>query len=263
MTALRIRARDLMTDQELIEVRTRATWKGMAMIVHAWTLIFGAIALVAIWPNPLTFILAVAIMGGLVVLRQLAKLNVVPLAQTPVFWLVCLCWVLGFKVSRFWDDWGWPALMVLMTCDLQALLQARIAPDSFKRLGLTLGLAAATFLCITNDAHSRWTQTLSNGYLTAGNPDLNGWLPDHGGIIYDAAMTLFYQTFFKNPRGDWRYDLGFEPTFMKHDDFEIYCNVLWNSGDAKAYKPWVEKMKPADRLVIRSGRNAPPNIPEL
>jgi hypothetical protein len=208
-------------------------------------------------------ILAVAIMGGLVVLRQLAKLNVVPLAKTPAFWLVCLCWVLGFKVSRFWDDWGWPALMVLMTCDLQALLQARIAPDSFKRLGLTLGLAAATFLCITNDAHSRWTQTLSNGYLTAGNPDLNGWLPDHGGIIYDADMTLFYQTFFKNPRGDWRYDLGFEPTFMKHDDFETYCNVLWNSGDAKAYRPWVEKMKPADRLVIRSGRNAPPNIPEL
>ncbi len=64
MTALRIRARDLMTDQELIEVRTRATWKGMAMIVHAWTLIFGAIALVAIWPNPLTFILAVAIIGS-------------------------------------------------------------------------------------------------------------------------------------------------------------------------------------------------------
>ncbi len=64
MIALRIRARDLMTDQELIEVRTRATWKGMAMIVHAWILIFGAIALVAIWPNPLTFILAVAIIGS-------------------------------------------------------------------------------------------------------------------------------------------------------------------------------------------------------
>jgi fatty acid desaturase len=64
MTALRIRARDLMTDQELFEVRRRATWKGMAMIVHAWTLIFGAIALVAIWPNPLTFILAAAIIGS-------------------------------------------------------------------------------------------------------------------------------------------------------------------------------------------------------
>jgi fatty acid desaturase len=64
MTALRIRARDLLTDQELIEVRTRTTWKGVAMIVHAWVLIFGAITLVAIWPNPLTFVLAVAIIGS-------------------------------------------------------------------------------------------------------------------------------------------------------------------------------------------------------
>jgi fatty acid desaturase len=64
MTALRIRARDLLTDQELIEVRTRKTWKGVAMIAHAWCLIFGAIALVAIWPNPLTFVLAVAIIGS-------------------------------------------------------------------------------------------------------------------------------------------------------------------------------------------------------
>jgi hypothetical protein len=54
MTALRIRARDLLTDQELIEVRTRKTWKGVVMIAHAWCLIFGAMVLVAIWPNPLT-----------------------------------------------------------------------------------------------------------------------------------------------------------------------------------------------------------------
>jgi len=39
MTALRIRARDLMTEQELIEVRTRSTWKSVALIAHAWTLI--------------------------------------------------------------------------------------------------------------------------------------------------------------------------------------------------------------------------------
>jgi hypothetical protein len=39
MTALRIRARDLMTEQELIKVRTRSTWKSVALIAHAWTLI--------------------------------------------------------------------------------------------------------------------------------------------------------------------------------------------------------------------------------
>ena len=60
MTALRIRARDLMSEQELVEVRTRVTWKSVALIVHAWALIFGSIAMVAIWPNPFTFVLAVA-----------------------------------------------------------------------------------------------------------------------------------------------------------------------------------------------------------
>jgi fatty acid desaturase len=64
MTALRMRARAFLTEQELIEVRTRVTWKSVALIVHAWTLILGSIALVAMWPNPLTFILAVGIIGS-------------------------------------------------------------------------------------------------------------------------------------------------------------------------------------------------------
>src|SRR5258708_10630262 len=64
MTALRIRARDLMTEQELIEVRTRSTWKSILLIAHAWTLILGSIAMVAVWPNPFTFVLAVAIIGS-------------------------------------------------------------------------------------------------------------------------------------------------------------------------------------------------------
>jgi fatty acid desaturase len=64
MTVSRIRARDLMTDQELIAVRTRSTWKSVALIAHAWALIFGAMATVAVWPNPITFVLAVAIIGS-------------------------------------------------------------------------------------------------------------------------------------------------------------------------------------------------------
>ena len=207
--------------------------------------------------------LALVVLGGLAVLRHLAKLTTVPLTKNPAFWLVCFGWVLGFKVGRFWEDWGWPALMVLVAVDLQALLEMRFASDSFKRLGLTLGLAVATFLGVTNDAHSRWTQTLSDRYLIADNPDLNGWMPDHGGTFYTADMTLFYHTFFKNPRGDWRYMLGFEPTWMPKEDFEVYHRVLWNLGDVKAYAPWVEKMQPADRLAIRGGSNASPGIPQL
>ena len=94
---------------------------------------------------------ALVILGGLLVLRQLAGLKARPLSADPAFWLTGLTWVLSFKAARFTEDWGWPAMMVLITCDLQLLLQARFAADSFKRLGLTGGLAAATFLAITND----------------------------------------------------------------------------------------------------------------
>ena len=208
-------------------------------------------------------ILAVGVFGALLALRQMAKLTVVPLVKNPAFWLVFLGWVLGFKVSRFWDDWGWPALMVLVTWDLQLFLQTRFAPESFQRLGFILCLAGATFFVVTNDAGSRWTGSLTQQYLTESDPDVAGWLPDSGGIFYTADMTLFYQTFFKNPHGDWRYMLGFEPTWMPKQDFETYQSILWNYGDPKAYEPWVRQMKPADRLVIRGDRGSQPGIPQL
>ena len=64
MTALRMRARDFLTEAQLVQVRRRSTWKGIALIAHAWALILSAIALVALWPNPLTYLLAVAIIGS-------------------------------------------------------------------------------------------------------------------------------------------------------------------------------------------------------
>lgn len=203
------------------------------------------------------------ILGGLLILRQLAGLKARPMASNPAFWLAALTWVLSFKATRFTEDWGRPALMVLMACDLQLLLQARFAADSFKRLALTGGLAAAVFLVITNDGGSRWTSNLTQQYLTQDNPDLNGWLPEKGGVLYSAEMPIFYQTIFKNPNADWRYILGYEPSLMPDEDFQVYHKLLWNFGDAKAYEPWVKKMRLEDRLVLRGSRGAPPHIPQL
>ena len=209
-------------------------------------------------------VFGLVILGGLLILRQLAGLKARPLTANPAFWLACMTWALSFKACRFTEDWGWPALMVLVAGDLQLVLQARFAADSFKRLALTCGLAAVTFLAITNDIGSRWTHTLTQQYLApAEHSELNGWMPEKGGILYSAEMTIFYETFFKNPNGDWRYILGYEPGFMPDEDFQVYHKILWNFGDAKAYQPWVDKMRPADRLVIRGAKNAPPNIPQL
>jgi hypothetical protein len=190
-------------------------------------------------------------------------LNAPPLLRDPVFWLAALAWVLAFKVGRFWDDWGWPALLVLVACDLQLLLASRFAFDSFRRLALTAGVAVIAFLAITSDAGGRWTYNLRDQYLKADNPDLKGWMPDKGGILYSTDMSIFYQTFFNNPTGDWRYILGFESTLMRPEDFEVYHKVLWNFGDSKAYEPWLVKMTPGDRLVIRGGRSSAPHIPQL
>lgn len=60
----RIPARDLIHPELLTEVRQRPTWRGLWMIGHAWVVIIGAIALVAAYPNPLTFLVAVMLIGS-------------------------------------------------------------------------------------------------------------------------------------------------------------------------------------------------------
>jgi len=64
MTMLRIRARDLLTEDQLIAVRRRSIWRAASLSAHAWAMILGSIGLVAWWPNPVTYLLAVAIIGS-------------------------------------------------------------------------------------------------------------------------------------------------------------------------------------------------------
>lgn len=206
---------------------------------------------------------AVITFGALIILRQLTKLNPIPLAKNPAFWLIIFGWVLGYRIERFWEDWGWPALMVLIAWDLQLFLESRFAENSFKRLLLTVGVAVTVFLNVTADSNSRWTYNQGKQYLEEKTPHLKGWMPEKGGIFYSVDMFLFYDTFFKNPNGDWHYMLGFEPTWMPRDDFKIFQSIISNGGDARAYAPWVEKMKPADRLVIRGEHGLAPEIPQL
>src|SRR3954469_22991892 len=63
-TALRIPARELISQEELALLRERVEWKGVALIAHAWAVILGSIALVALFPNPLTYIVAVVLIGS-------------------------------------------------------------------------------------------------------------------------------------------------------------------------------------------------------
>jgi hypothetical protein len=47
------------------------------------------------------------------------------------------------------------------------------------------------------------------------------------------------------------------------EDFNVYHSVMWNNGDGKAYAPWVRKMRPQDRLVVRGVGTGQPDIPGL
>jgi hypothetical protein len=185
----------------------------------------------------------------------------------PFFLMGVLGWLLGFVVLRFWCDWGLPAMMLWLALEFQKQLERYLAFDSWKRLLVTLALAAGAFLGATNDYGSRWTSNLTNEYLTvADHPDLAGWLPEPGGIIYSADMRVFNDTFFKNPTAPWKYILGFEPGLLRPEDHEVVYKVYWNFSDIRAYEPWVKKMRPQDRLVIRASwllGGGPPKITAL
>ena len=49
---------------ELRVLRRRSSWRGAGLVMHAWGMIFGAMAVFVIWPTPLTFLLAVMVIGA-------------------------------------------------------------------------------------------------------------------------------------------------------------------------------------------------------
>jgi hypothetical protein len=202
-------------------------------------------------------------MGGLLILRQLAKLPAIPSSSQPAFWLACMGWVLGFRSERFWDDWGLPALMVLIALDLDLFLQARLPVESIKRMGLACGLAITLFLTTTVDADNRWSGGASQAYISPEDANLTGWLPGTNGIFYETDMEFFYHTFFRNPTAPWRYTAGFEPAFMPEEDFATYQRILANPGNSDSYQPWIKKMRPEDRLVLSARSDPSAFLPQL
>ena len=60
----RLDPKDIFTPDEWAPMAKRSHWRGLALVVHAWTIIIGAGALFVIWPNPLTFVLAVMLIGA-------------------------------------------------------------------------------------------------------------------------------------------------------------------------------------------------------
>jgi hypothetical protein len=179
----------------------------------------------------------------------------------PVFCLIVICWALGFKADRFWADWGLPAGLVWMTLMFQQLSISWTSSGAVYRIA-TCGLVALPlFLHSTNDLDRRYTTCLDEVFLDANDPDLKGWFPEPQGIFYSANLGFFYNTFYKNPRGDWRYILGFEPALIPDEDRRIYRYILQHRRSLESYSPWIEKLRPIDRIVVYS--SSQPELPKL
>jgi len=202
------------------------------------------------------------IIVGLVFLwrRQEGK-SAASLLDTPVFWMVILCAVLGLKTERCWGDWGIPAAVVWLTLQFEEAFTRFYDSVSPKRLLVCGFIGVALFLQSTNDYGRRYSVTAGQQFIEAANPELQGWLPRKNGIFYCDDMNFYYDTFYKNPQEDWRYILGYEPALMPEDDLKILRSIQLSRGAFSAYQPWVRKMTSADRLVIRC--DFKPNLPEL
>jgi fatty acid desaturase len=59
-----VRPFSLFPDSVWAGLTARSSWRGGLMVAHCWAVIAGAIALVAIWPNPLTWLVAVILVGA-------------------------------------------------------------------------------------------------------------------------------------------------------------------------------------------------------
>ena len=57
-------AKDILSPEELAIVRKRSDLMGVLGVVSCWGIIFAAMALFAYWPNPLTFLIGVVVIGG-------------------------------------------------------------------------------------------------------------------------------------------------------------------------------------------------------
>lgn len=60
----RVDPRVLLDSATLQRVRARSDLKGLLAVSHAWAVIAGAMALYAVWPNPLSFLFAILVIGS-------------------------------------------------------------------------------------------------------------------------------------------------------------------------------------------------------
>ena len=157
----------------------------------------------------------------------------------------------GIPRGSFLGGLGYAAVAVWLALQLDDWMVEKWPAESGRRLLLCALIVAPFFLASTSDLKGRFTRGLAEPYVDASDPALKGWMPEGDGIFYSADMAFFYDTFYHNPTGNWRYILGFEPALMPDEDLKILRTMQWNHWNWPTYDPSIKKM-PASRLEIPS-----------
>jgi len=194
--------------------------------------------------------MALALVAGLLLWCQARGDWNIRCVDNPVFILGIMGWVMGFVAVRFWTDWGFPAIAFWVALEFQKAFEKYIPEHSIKRLALTVVVCLVLFLAMTSDWGSRWSSSIMAEWPRMESAEHASWLPEEGGVLYSDNMVLFYNIFFNNPQGPWRYILGFEPIWMPKEDLDIYRYIELTQGKAESYTPWVQKMTKKDRMIL-------------
>ena len=59
-----LEASRLLAPEQVQRLRAKSDLVGALLVLHAWGLIFASMALFVAWPNPLTFVIAVMVIGA-------------------------------------------------------------------------------------------------------------------------------------------------------------------------------------------------------
>jgi hypothetical protein len=183
------------------------------------------------------------------------------ITRDPAVVMVVMSWAFGYVAHRFWIDWGAPALLTFAAMEIEDALQTARSP--MNRLALAGTTGALLLLQTGADVQGRWTDQSERAYLSRFDANHAPWLPDVGGILYSADMGVFYSVFFTNPDAHWKYAVGFEPALMPPEEYEVYRAIKESRGSDEAYRRWVSRMRPEDRLIVQSWTGTPPQMPEL
>ncbi len=181
--------------------------------------------------------------------------------RDPTVVMTAGCWALGFVAARFWADWTVPAFMTFAAVEFQEMLES--AADWRGGLAAAASACVLIFLSMTADVQQRWSQSTGRAFLSRSNPTHAPWLPEPGGIVYNADMGVFYALFFRNPDAPWRYTLGFEPALMRAEDYAVYEEIRKSKAATEAFLPWLQRLRPQDRLYLQRRSDSPPLIPGL